>query len=314
LAIQHTRRQFLRRSAICAALSLSRQPLGRAQPQDLVTEPLAPGITAIIGPDATSVAAESSDGVLLIDGGHASWSDELLERVAEDFDEAPITALINTHWHPEQTGSNVALGRDGIEIVAHENTRLWLSTEVRVRWSGRTYPPLPTEGLPTRTFYESEEVTLAGRTVACRYLLNAHTDGDICVFFPDRNVLVTGGVVSNDGWPEIDWWTGGWLGGMLDGYDVLLEIADSETRIVPSRGPVMLRAELESQHEMYLTLFDRLETMLRGSHGIDEVLAARPTSEYDERWGDPELFVRLAFQSMNRHVRDAYDRRMRNIP
>ena len=86
--------------------------------------------------------------------------------------------------------------------------------------------------------------------VDCRYLLNAHTDGDICVFFPDENVLVTGGAVSNDGWPVIDWWTGGWIGGMLDAYDALLGLADDDTRIVPSRGPVMSLAELQAQREM----------------------------------------------------------------
>lgn len=73
-------------------------------------------------------------------------------------------------------------------------------------------------------------------------------------------------------------------------------------------------AELRAQREMYLTIFDRLQTMLRSSYGTDEVLAARPTAEFDAEWGDPERFVTLAFESMWGHLRDAYDTRLRNIP
>ena len=78
------------------------------------------------------------------------------------------------------------------------------------------------------------------------------------MFFPDENVLVAGGFVSNDGWPIIDWWTGGWTVGMLNGFDRLLEVANERTRIVPARGPVMSLAELKAQHTMYLTVFERI--------------------------------------------------------
>jgi len=101
---------------------------------------------------------------------------------------------------------------------------------------------------------------------------------------------------------------------MLDGFDALLEIADEDTRIVPGNGPVMSLADLRAQHEMYLTIFDRLQTMLRQAFGTDEVLAAAPTAEYDARWGDPEQFVSLAFESLWGHLRDAHDTRLRNIP
>jgi cyclase len=244
----------------------------------------------VLGPDANSLAVEGDDGVILVDGGSAAWSEALLARVDAEFASKPIRALINTHWHPEQVGSNVALGSRGTEIVAHENTKLWLGTDTWVRWSGEKYPPLPTTGLPSKTFLDSASLQLAGRTVECGYHLNAHTDGDVSAFFANENVLATGGAVSNDG------------------------IADESTRIVPSRGPVMSVSELRSQQAMYLTIFDRLQDMLRASFGTEEVLAAHPTAEFDEQWGDPTQFVTLAFQSLWGHVRDAYDTRLRTIP
>jgi len=314
-AARNGRRAFLQRSAAAALAGIAFAPMppAVAQPRPR-TERLSYRTLAVIGPDANSLAFEGAAGISLVDGGSASWSDVLLETVEDAFAGTPVQVLFNTHWHPEQTGSNVTLGRRGVEIIAHENTKLWLGSEIWVRWSDEKYPPLPVEGLPRTTFYDSGTMELDGRTIDCRYLLNAHTDGDICVYLPEDDVLATGGAISNDGWPIIDWWTGGWIGGMLDAFDVLLDIAGENTRIVPSRGPVMSLPELKAQHEMYLTIFDRIQAMLRRSSGTDEVLAARPTAEYDAQWGDPELFVTLAFQSMQRHIRDAYDRRLRTIP
>jgi glyoxylase-like metal-dependent hydrolase (beta-lactamase superfamily II) len=311
-----SRRVFLRGSAatVASMLVMRLSPRAHAELPRIDAVRLSPRALAVLGPDANALAVEGDDGVILVDGGSTAWSEALLARVDAEFASKPIRALLNTHWHPEHVGSNVALGSRGAEIVAHENTKLWLGTETWVRWSGEKYAPLPAVGLPSKTFLESTSLQLAGRSVDCRYLLNAHTDGDVSAFFADENVLVTGGAVSNDGWPVIDWWTGGWIGGMLDAYDALIGMADESTRIIPSRGPVMSVDELRSQQAMYVTIFDRLQDMLRKSFGTDEVLATRPTAEFDAQWGDPKQFVTLAFHSLWGHIRDAYDTRLRTIP
>lgn len=310
-----SRRRFLVQAAAVTGsmLALPYAPRAPAQAARLRSVRLSENMLAVVGPGANCLAARSGDGIIMVDGGHASWSEALLALVRDAFSGRPVSALFNTHWHEDQTGSNVAAGMQGAEIIAHENTKLWLGTEVWVRWSDKVYPPLPSAGLPTTTVYESGGMRLADRRVEYGYMLNAHTDGDIWVFFPEENVLVTGGHVSNDGWPVIDWWTGGWIGGMLDGFDALLAVADEHTHILPTKGPIMSRAELESQRVMYLTIFDRIQEMLRKSYGTDEVLAAGPTAEFDEQWGDPELFVTLAFQSLWGHLRDAHDKRLKNI-
>ncbi len=67
-------------------------------------------------------------------------------------------------------------------------------------------------------------------------MLQAHTDGDLYVYFKKANVLVAGGVVSADGWPRLDWETGGWIAGLVAGYDKLLKVANADTKIVPANG------------------------------------------------------------------------------
>jgi cyclase len=306
-----TRRDLLRQAAAVAGTAL--WPLRLAAQSALETVRLSARTSAILGPNANVLAADTADGVVLVDGGHASWAEALLQTVENLYPGKPVRALLNTHWHEEQTGANLALGERGAEIVAHENTALWLGTEVWVRWSDRKYPPLPRRARPATSLYDPGRMTIGGRAIDYGWARDAHTDGDLFVFFPDDNVLVTGGFVSNAGWPVIDWWTGGWTVGMLNGFDRLLEVANERTRIVPAAGPVISLAQLRAQHAMYVTVFERIHEMLIKALGVDEVLAAKPTAEFDAQFGDPTQFVTLALQSTWGHLRDAHDTRLRNI-
>ena len=303
---------MLRQAAALAGTALLPLPLLGQSPA-LTIVPLSPRMAAVLGPNATVLAADTDDGVVLVDGGHASWADALLQTVESLYPGKRVRALFNTHWHEEQTGANRALGERGVEIVAHENTKLWLGAEVWVRWSDKKYPPLPKAAQPTTSVYDPGRMTFGGRAVEYGWARDAHTDGDLFVFFPDENVLVAGGFVSNTTWPIIDWWTGGWTVGMLNGFDRLLEVANERTRIVPAVGPVMSFAELEAQHAMYVTVFERIHGSLLKALGVEETLAAKPTAEFDARYGDPTQFVTLALQSTWNHLRDAHDTRLRNI-
>jgi glyoxylase-like metal-dependent hydrolase (beta-lactamase superfamily II) len=305
------RRQVLEQAAAVGAALCCRSL--RAQPASLDVTRLSQRLAVIAGPNANVLCADSAEGVVLVDGGHASWAEALLQTVGRELPGKPVRALLNTHWHEEQTGANRALGERGVEIVAHENTTLWLGTEVWVRWSDRKYPPLPPAARPTTSVYDPGALTFGDRRLEYGWARDAHTDGDLFVLFPDENVLVAGGFVSNAGWPVIDWWTGGWTVGMLNGFDRLLEVANARTRIVPSVGPVMSLADLVAQHTMYLKIFERVHDMLIKAFAIDEVLAAKPTAEFDARFGDPTQFVTLAFESTWGHLRDAHDTRLRNI-
>ncbi|HWN37616.1 MAG TPA: hypothetical protein VNP02_03905, partial [Gammaproteobacteria bacterium] len=187
-------------------------------------------------------------------------------------------------------------------IMAHENTRLWLSRDVTRPWDdNRTIKRLPPQACPNSTFYEAGTVDVSGREVGYGYLLQAHTDGDIYVRFPAENVLVTGASITTTTWPLLDWWTGGWIGGLVDAFDVLLSVADENTRIVPGEGGVLTRADLAAQRQMYLTIFDRLSKLFFAGTEPADMLAAEPTKEFERRLGDSELFLRLAFRGFGLH-------------
>jgi glyoxylase-like metal-dependent hydrolase (beta-lactamase superfamily II) len=247
--------------------------------------------------DGINVLAKTGpDGVVLVDGGPTATRAALLEAVALLPSSGPINTLFNTHWHPEQTGLNEHVGTLGGAIIAQENTRLWLTTDITYPWDGKRFEPLPAIAQPNETFYDEGELDSGIRYGYLRHA--AHTDGDLYVQFPDTNVLAVGDTISGVGWPFVDWWTGGWIGGIVGNLELLLSLADAETRIVPARGPVLSRTDLEAQYGMYNVIFERLAQMLNAGRGPDEAVAARPTAEFDAEMGPPDEFVRRAFESL----------------
>jgi glyoxylase-like metal-dependent hydrolase (beta-lactamase superfamily II) len=199
-------------------------------------------------------------------------------------------------------GSNLALGQAGAKILAHENTRLWLSTTFQRPWDEHPFKPLPKAAQPNETFYTTGKLDFGDQPIEYGYMLQSHTDGDMYTFFPEENVLVTGGVVCADRWPLIDWWTGGWMLGMVDGLDVLIGVANDATKVVPGSGRVLAKADLVAQRDMYLEIYERLMKLFFAGRSPAEAVDAAPTKEFRPDWGDPSRFVSLAFESIWGHL------------
>jgi glyoxylase-like metal-dependent hydrolase (beta-lactamase superfamily II) len=301
---RHTRRHLLKAAlggAAGLALGVPARLLAAAQAPPstasaAVTQRLADDLFLIQAPGASNVVAQTTaGGVVLVDGGSAATSEAILKAVAALPGAGPVRTLFNTHWHPEQTGSNETLGKAGAQMIAHENTRLWLTTDVKWPWNGQTFKRLPKVAQPNKTFY-----TTGTHDAGARYGYIpdcAHTDGDLYVYFPQQNVLAVGDVMSGQGWPVVDYITGGWIGGMVGGLDRLQTIANEQTRVVPGRGPVLAFADLKAQADMYRKIYERLSTMLNKGRSPAEAVEAKPTKEFDAQMGNPDEFVRRAFES-----------------
>ena len=301
------RRSFIKTiMAGAAAASLARMhPALAAAGGTVPAQQLSDNLWLFVSGGANVVACRDADGVAQVDGGPESGSRELGRQVSEVTGAARVHTLFNTHWHPAQTGSNLRLGNAGARIVAHENTRLWLTYANPVPPQNTSYGPLPPKARPTDTFfYDYKETKFGDEPVRYGYLMQAHTDGDIYVHFRKSNVLVTGGPVAAPaaGWPVIDVKSDGWIVGMIDGIRSLAAVADEHTRIVPANGPLLTRADLLEQQQMYTTISSRLQKMLRQGLGTDEVVAKSPAAEYKAKWGDSKAFVDMAFRSLWGHM------------
>jgi len=278
------------------ALAAQAPPASAASTQP-VTLKLADNLFVLTLPGEPNVVVQTgSGGALLVDGCSARSADALMKAVAALPGGGPVHTLFNTHWHPEQTGSNEQVGKAGRTIIAHENTRLWLTTDVTWPWDGRKFTRLAKVAQPNKTFYDTGTLDSG---VRYGYVSDAaHTDGDMYVYFPQQNVLVVGDAVSGQGWPVVDWVSGGWIGGMVGGVQRLQTVGNAETRVIPARGPVLGMQDLRTQYDMYGTIYDRLTQLLNKGRGPSEAVAARPTKEYDALMGNPDEFVRRAFESL----------------
>ena len=304
-----SRRQFLK-TALGGVAGLSVASLvgpaafARSKGEAIAISRITDDVALITGAGTNVVTFAGPEGVVMIDGGVTERSGDLLKAVTKHAGKSPAT-LFNTHWHWDHTGSNERLGKAGAKIIAHENTKLWLGADFEVEWEGRKYEPRPKHAWPNDTFYNGKRTfELGSRKLVYGWLPRAHTDGDIYVHIPDRNVLVAGDLVSVGRYPILDVATGGWLGGMVDANKALIELCDDKTVVIPGTGPLQTKADLVAQHEMLTTMKDRLVGLMRKGMGYDDLLAAPPTGEFDARWGDPKLFLTNAYRGLWGHVRE----------
>ncbi|MEJ0100195.1 MAG: MBL fold metallo-hydrolase [Pseudomonadota bacterium] len=302
------RRQFIAAAMPALAAVATLRPLtslARAASQAApVTTQLADRLWLITGCGGNVTVFDSPEGVLLVDGGSAAQSKRLLAEVRRLTGKDRVHTLFNTHWHHDQTGSNEALGKAGARIIAHENTRLWLTTDVDSKWEQRVYQPLPEIAQPNQTFYTDGSLQFGGERIDYAYLPQAHTDGDIYVYFRNADVLVAADVAAASAFPIIDYVTNGWIGGMATATQTLLGLAGEHTRIIAGQGAPLGKAQLNAESAMLNTMKQRLSKMIAQGKGAEEMIAARPAQEFEAEWGDPALFIRNSYPGMANRARD----------
>lgn len=270
----------------------------------LAAHKLSERLTLITGAGGNVVLFRGAQGVTLVDSGAGEQASDLLALVAQESDSAPVTTLFNTHWHAEHTGGNAAVNAQGAEILAHENTRLWMTADFEVYWRDTNHKPRPRAAWPETTFYESGAKDLGGETVLYKHPQQAHTDGDLYLLFPDSNVMVAGGLLSAGRYPICDIATGGWIGGLLEANAAMLGLANDDTIIVPDRGPALRKQDLQAQHDMLADLYEKMKELARQGFSGRDMLQEGVTSEYDDIWGDPTEFVLETYRGMWAHTYD----------
>jgi glyoxylase-like metal-dependent hydrolase (beta-lactamase superfamily II) len=271
----------------------------RAQPGDAaITTTELGGPVVLQAAGSNVVALSGSDGALMIDGGLAANADNMLQAVLAATGNDRIHTLINTHWHPEQTGANEAVGRSGGLIFAHEKTAIYLSNPVySVTFEGRL-EALPEIGRPTEVTRGDGSLEFAGTHIDYGYLPAAHTDGDLFLHFPEANVLVAGGVVSGERWPLLDYRNGAWFGGRVRALQRLAEVVDPDTRVVPADGRLITGRDIVRQRDINLDLFETMIGYMNRGFGPEDAAASNPLAQYQDEFGDPSAFLYGAYRSM----------------
>lgn len=301
-----TRRSFLGyglAAAAAAPLAGLYPRTARAAKARLAVTPLAGRLSLITGGAANIVVASAGGELLLVDGGAAADARTLQKLLADAFPGQKLRAVLNTHWHWAQSGFNATARRDGVDVIAHENTRLWLGTEVNSRWEGKVYPAQPAAALPNKSFfYGPQSLDFGGGKVEYVHLGQAHTDGDIYVRFPEENVVVAGDVLSPGRYPIIDSASNGWLGGIQTALKTVAARCDAATKVVPAAGTPVGVDAVKQQQEMCYSIISRIGENYYKGGTFEEFTAMAPTREFDAQYGDPALFLKQAYETAWYHV------------
>ncbi len=281
-------------TAIIAA-ALAAAPLAAQQQEvQIRTIPIGSGVYMLVGQGGNIGLSVGPDGAFLVDDQYAPLTPKIEAAVAALTDK-PIRFVINTHWHGDHTGGNENLGKAGAIIVAHENVRKRMSAEQFIAAFNSRTPPAPPAALPVITFTQGVTFHWNGGEIDVFRVQPAHTDGDAVIHFRAANAIHMGDTYFNGMYPFIDASTGGSLDGMVAAADRVLALSDANTKIIPGHGPLSTAAELRAFRNMLTDVGRQVRRLLAEGKTRDQVIAAKPTTAYDAKWGSgflqPDVWV-----------------------
>jgi glyoxylase-like metal-dependent hydrolase (beta-lactamase superfamily II) len=268
----------------------------------ITTHKLRSNISVLDGSGGNVAVLTGPDGKVLIDAG-ISVSRARMTKALAELGAEPVTHLVNTHWHFDHADGNEWLHAMGARIIAHSNTKKHLSEIQRVEDWDYNFLPSPAGAIPGEVFNDEKKLKLNGQTIELGHYGPAHTDSDISVLFSEANILHTGDTFWNGIYPFIDYSTGGSIDGMIKATEVNLARVADDTIIIPGHGkPVSNKAELRECRDMLVAIRGRVADLKRQGRSRDETVAAKPTADFDAKWGqfviDAGYFTRLVYEGV----------------
>lgn len=238
---------------------------------EMTVHPVSGNVSYIEGMGGNIGLFTGEDGVFLIDDQYAPLTEKIVAAIRTVSDE-PIRFLVNTHMHPDHVGGNENFGKMGTLIFGQDNVRSQMAI------AGYEQEP------PLVTFAEDMSFHINGETVHVFKTPSAHTNGDVYVHFTGSNVVHTGDVYRTTSYPYIDVANGGSFLGTIKAYDLLIEVSDADTKIVPGHGVISSVGDVRAFRDMMLVIRDRAASAMREGMTLEQAQNAGLTAEYDERW------------------------------
>ncbi|MCG2417751.1 MBL fold metallo-hydrolase [Aequorivita sp. F47161] len=234
-----------------------------------------------------------NDGIFMIDDQYA----EDVEQIQKDIKKVsnkPIRFLVNTHFHGDHTGGNVALAETGTVIFSQSNVRDRLHKMIKTETK-----KISEAALPVVTFDEDLTFHFNGEKIYVFHVHDAHTDGDAMVYFTGSNVLHTGDVFFNGKYPFIDTENGGSVKGYIAALEMATKIINEDTKIIPGHGNLGTYKDLKNTINMLQTLNNRVTSAYVNRKTEAEVLSMTDlTKTYDDQGYGSGFITTEAFLKM----------------
>jgi glyoxylase-like metal-dependent hydrolase (beta-lactamase superfamily II) len=287
---------------------------------DVHAWPLQANLYMLAGDGGNVAVQVGPEGAFVVDAGSGRLADKAIAAIRRLTDK-PIQFIANTSFRPEHTGGNVMLraaGGDpsvrgsffalqfadagvGATIMAHQNVQTRMVAAKR-----------PAAGNPSDTFLQERRRTFHNDDVIEMFWEpHAVTDGDSIVHFRRADVIVAGDVFTTTGYPVIDLENGGTVAGEIQALNDILartvyqHQGEGGTIVVPGHGYVCDEHEVVEYRDMMVIVRDRVRAMIRNGASVAQVRAARPTADYDPRYGantgpwTTEMFVEAVYRDIS---------------
>jgi cyclase len=294
------------------------------------TLPVRGQVSLISARNLNVVVQSGTQGLLVVDTMAEGMTEQLLGAIRGLGGPRPIRYIVNTHAHPEFVGGNLGIAAAGAQlvagnfagqvgqravegvvpqafIIAHEKVLRAMSAPT----GGQ--PALPFGAWPTETFFQAERTMyFNGEGIQLVHIPAASTDGDVLVFFRSSDVIAAGDIYSTVAYPRIDLQRGGSVAGVIEGLNRLIDMAISEqfteggTRIVPGRGRISDEFDVVEYRDMVTIVRDRIAAMAGKGFTLDQVTAARPTLDWEPRYGSTTgpwttaMFIEAVYRSVRK--------------
>ena len=241
-----------------------------------------------------------ADGILIVDDQFAPLADKI-RAALKSLGEGKLRFILNTHWHGDHTGGNVAFGPEA-PIIAHDNVRKRLSTEQKSEFFKSTTSASPKEALPVITFDQSLSVHFNGEEIRVIHFPHGHTDGDSVIFFTTSNVVHMGDDFFAGSFPFVDLESGGSVEGLSKNVGEIIAKLPAGVKLIPGHGPISTLDDLKSYHQMLLGTTDIVRKKIAAKKTLAQIKAEGLPDEW-KSWGarfiKTDMWLEIVYRSLS---------------
>jgi len=259
-------------------------------------------ITVQASSDAKAAGPGAGDGVLLVDTGRQDMTAAVLAEI-QKISPKRIEYIVTTHVDADHVGGHETFAKPrmdylwtpgmvtgaGVKVIAHENVLPRMSN------GPSAYPVI---AWPTNTYSSAQrKISFNDEPVVIIHVPAASTDGDSLVFFRGSDVISAGDLFDSTSYPVVDPARGGSLAGIISGLNQLLDLMvprynqEGGTYVIPGHGRVGDQHDVLEYRDMLVIVRDRVRAAVAKGQSLAQLKAARPTLDYDARWGAPGAFI-----------------------
>lgn len=296
--------------ALCGTFSLTAAELAGG---GLDVIKVRPNFYMIAGAGGNIGAQIGSDGVMLVNSGNGTATEEILEALKKLTD-LQIRYIINSDAGPDFVGGNAKLAKAGLNVLNGQTGAAILAhRSVLTRMAARdAKPSYPSDAWPTEAFLPNRYAfRMNDDAIEIFYQPAAHSGADSLVLFRQSDVIVAGDVLDTTRFPLIDIANGGSIQGEIDALNKIIELTvvpipfiynGVGTYVIPGHGRLCQQLDVVDYRDMVVIVRDVIANLIKQGKTLDQIKAAHPALPYETEYGTQEgvtsAFVEAIYKSL----------------